>query len=150
MLGQLQSLLIRNLIGLIGLVMTGCGSMPSEEQKLACGQQCLKNGENCSQFFARKNEERRLDFEQARENYWMCMRRYPTAKSVAETPCIAPPPNAVKYDTCGQELEECMAACKTTLDEVATFSNPSPDMAQRDQRTLPNAPEEPGGGSGPR
>ncbi len=133
---------MRKLVALLALLTGGCGSMPSEEQKLACGQQCLKNGENCSQFFARKNEERRLDFEQARENYWMCMRRYPSARSVAETPCIAPPPNAVKYDTCGQELEECMAACKTTLDEVATFSNPSSDSARGGHRTLPNPPED--------
>ena len=43
--------------------------------KLACGQVCLSNGESCSQFFGKRNAETRMHFEQAKQNYWICLRK---------------------------------------------------------------------------
>ena len=107
------------------LLLCGCSLFSVEapltpDQKAICGQQCLGNGEQCSLFFARKNEEQRLLFEQAKENFWICLKKYPDAQSSA-TPCIAPVPEPERYDSCGPQLDACLAACQTTLEEVAAL-----------------------------
>jgi hypothetical protein len=92
--------------------------LPDDQYRLACGQQCLKNGEDCSHFFALKNEERRLNFEQAKANYWLCMRRFAGSPSESQNLCVAPGPQAEAYDHCGDDLQQCLAACPVTLDEL--------------------------------
>lgn len=103
----------------------GWFSEPTKEEKQACGRQCLKNGEGCSQFFAQKNERQRRDFEQAKENYWICLRKFPGAESRPDGPCLAPAPPAEAFDSCGPELDECLQTCQTTLDELAQDSKPA-------------------------
>lgn len=108
----------------LGLILCGCSWLnpttePDEESKAACGQQCLKNGEVCSQFFAKKNREQRLTFEQAKQNYWICLRKYPGFESSPNNPCVAPSPPAEEFDSCGQQLDECLESCQTNLDELA-------------------------------
>jgi hypothetical protein len=112
-------------LGLYGcaLMLSGCGglfpsALPDDRYRLACGQQCLKNGEECSHFFALKNEERRLNFEQAKTNYWICMRRYGDSRNASQNPCIAPGPLPEAYDHCGNDLEQCLSSCPVTLDEL--------------------------------
>ena len=108
----------------------GWFSEPTKEEKQACGRQCLKNGEGCSQFFAQKNEKQRRDFEQAKENYWICLRKFPGAESRPDGPCLPPPPPAEAFDSCGPELDECLQGCQTTLDELAQDAeSPSPTPA---------------------
>lgn len=101
----------------------GCGgffqtTLPDDRYRLACGQQCLKNGEDCSHFFALKNEERRLVFEQAKSNYWLCMRRFADSRTSSQNPCVAPGPVPEAYDHCGNDLEQCLSACPVTLEEL--------------------------------
>ncbi len=109
----------------IGLWLAGCaapsglGDDASPEHKAQCGQLCLKNGETCSQYFARRNEEQRLLFEQAKHNYWLCLRKYPGFDARPGGPCLAPPPPEEAYDSCGPQLDECLAGCGLTLDELA-------------------------------
>lgn len=105
------------------LAISGCGvftrsQLPDDGYRLACGQQCLKNGEDCSHFFALRNEERRLNFEQAKANYWLCMRRYADSHSKSQNPCLAPGPQPEAYDHCGDDLEKCLGACPVTLEEL--------------------------------
>ena len=119
----------------VGSVLSSCASLgwfsePTKEQKQACGRQCLTNGEGCSQFFAQKNEKQRRDFEQAKENYWICLRKFPGAESRPDGPCLPPPPPAEAFDSCGPELDECLQACQTTLDELAQDAeSPAPTSA---------------------
>ncbi len=113
--------------GAIPLILTGCSlfhreDSPSADQKAACGQQCLSNGEKCSAFFATKNEERRLLFEQAKQNFWICLKKYPGTESHPDNPCIAPSPEPEMFDSCGQQLDECLEACETNLDELAAVT----------------------------
>jgi hypothetical protein len=105
------------------LTLSGCSGIfqsapPDDQYRLACGQQCLKNGEDCSHFFALKNEERRLVFEQAKTNYWLCMRRYSNTRTTTQNPCVAPGPLPEAYDHCGDDLEQCLSGCPVTLDEL--------------------------------
>ncbi|MEN9680125.1 MAG: hypothetical protein RLZZ627_18 [Pseudomonadota bacterium] len=117
-------------LGLLGFVfgLTGCAGwfhaqMPDDGYRLACGQQCLRNGEDCSRFFAVKNEERRLAFEQAKANYWLCMRRYGDQSSSSRVPCLAPGPQPEAYDHCGNDLEQCLSRCPVTLEELPSLRN---------------------------
>ena len=89
----------------------------SQQQKIVCGQQCLKNGEVCSQFFGRKNEQQRLIFEQAKENYWLCLRKQDAGQTAS--PCLPPTPVTEQFDSCGAQLDACLESCKTTLEELA-------------------------------
>lgn len=128
--------------------MTGCAdflkpTIPENSYRLACGQQCLKNGENCSRFFALKNEERRIGFEQAKANYWLCMRRYSDQRSTSPVPCVAPGPLPEAFDHCGSELEQCLSACPVTLDEL-----PGLHGAGRQSVGLTNPAQPPQGPSG--
>ena len=112
------------LVVALGLILCGCSWLgptnePDEETKASCGQQCLKNGEVCSQFFAKKNREQRLTFEQAKQNYWICLRKYPGFESSPNNPCVAPSPPAEEFDSCGQQLDDCLESCRTNLDELA-------------------------------
>lgn len=105
------------------LILLGCSRffqppLPDDGYRLACGQQCLKNGEDCSHFFALKNEERRLSFEQAKSNYWLCMRRYADSRAESHNPCVAPGPQPEAYDHCGDDLQQCLVACPVTLEEL--------------------------------
>jgi len=110
----------------------GPATEPDEETKAACGHQCLKNGEVCSQFFAKKNREQRLTFEQAKQNYWICLRKYPGFESSPNNPCIAPSPPVEEFDSCGQQLDECLELCRTNLDELA--------QAAKKEETRPISP----------
>lgn len=89
----------------------------TQQQKIVCGQQCLKNGEVCSQFFGRKNEQQRLSFEQAKENYWLCLRKQEAGQTVSR--CLPPTPATEQFDSCGAQLDACLESCKTTLEELA-------------------------------
>lgn len=121
------------------LLLGGCslfatGDTDTDEQKAACGQQCLQNGEVCSQYFARRNEDQRRLFEQAKENYWLCLRKFPGAESRPDGPCLAPPPPEETFDSCGQQLDECLTDCQTSLDDLA-------DTLERLRRRPPARPE---------
>lgn len=114
---------VSSLIVGCALVLSGCTALfepplPDDRYRLACGQQCLTNGEDCSHFFALKNEERRLSFEQAKSNYWLCTRRYADSRSESPNPCIAPGPQPEAYDHCGDDLGKCLSACPVTLEEL--------------------------------
>lgn len=87
--------------------------------KLACGQVCLRNGESCSEFFGKRNAETRMLFEQAKQNYWICLRKYPGAEAGPRHPCIAPAPLPETFDDCGQQLDHCLLDCGTTLEEMS-------------------------------
>lgn len=102
-----------------GCSWTDMTTAPDEETKVACGQQCLKNGEVCSEFFAKKNREQRLTFEQAKQNYWICLRKYPGFESSPNNPCVVPVPPPEEFDSCGPQLDECLGLCHTSLDELA-------------------------------
>jgi hypothetical protein len=115
--------LVLGLTGCIGLFQP---EMPDESYRRACGQQCLKNGEDCSRFFALKNEERRLAFEQAKTNYWMCMRRFGDQKTPSSVPCLAPGPQPEAYDHCGNDLEQCLSKCPVTLEELPSLHGIGP------------------------
>ncbi len=115
---------------------------PDEGMKAVCGQQCLKNGEVCSQFFAKKNREQRLGFEQAKQNYWICLRKYPGFESSPNNPCIVPMPPSEEFDNCGQQLDDCLESCKTDLDEVAA-------SAKKAEVRLPAGPAYESGEVGP-
>ena len=122
---RLRCVMLRNwLFVAFSLILGGCSWLgstiePDEESRAACGQQCLKNGEVCSQFFAKKNREQRLTFEQAKQNYWICLRKYPGFEFSPNNPCVAPLPPAEEFDSCGQQLDDCLDSCRTSLDELA-------------------------------
>lgn len=127
---------------LASLLIPGCALLdrtesPTADQRAACGQQCLNNGERCSAFFAKKNEEQRLLFEQAKQNFWICLKKYPGAKSPADSPCLAPAPEPEMYDSCGQQLDECLEACGTTLDEVAELTQKRSEAARTPETPAP-------------
>lgn len=119
--------------GATALLLSGCtliesrDAPPTAEQKFACGRQCLANGEHCSAFFANKNEQQRLLFEQAKQNFWICLKKYQGAAHSEDNPCIAPVPAPEAFDTCGEQLDDCLAQCQTTLDEVAELSRRKPE-----------------------
>lgn len=128
--------------GLASLLLSGCALLdwtesPTADQRVACGQQCLMNGESCSAFFAKKNEELRLLFEQAKQNFWICLKKYPGAESRADSPCIAPVPEPEMYDSCGQQLDECLEACGTSLDEVAELTRQRSEAARTPEGPSP-------------
>lgn len=105
------------------LLFAGCGGfgdsgLPDDGYRLACGRQCLKNGEQCSQFFGIRNEESRLRFEQNKANYWLCKRRYSENQGVGDRLCVPPGPSSQMFDHCGHDLEECLAGCPVTLNEM--------------------------------
>ncbi len=133
----------------LALQLAGCAglfqpSLPDDRYRLACGQQCLKNGEDCSRFFALKNEERRVNFEQAKANYWICMRRYGDSKPSTQNPCVAPGPLPEAYDHCGTDLEQCLSACPVSLDELpGLHGSGSPKPSE----TLPAAGRSGGAGT---
>lgn len=107
----------------IVLLMGGCSAFLSEERapeslRGACGRLCLQNGENCSQFFARKNEENRRVFEQAKSNYWMCIKRYQGEAASQSITCVPPGPSPEQYDHCGADLDACLENCGISLDEL--------------------------------
>ena len=104
---------------LLGCAWTGMTTEPDEATKVSCGQQCLKNGEVCSEFFAKKNREQRLTFDQAKQNYWICLRKYPGFESSPNNPCVAPVPPQEEFDSCGPQLDECLGLCHTSLEELA-------------------------------
>ena len=120
--------------GAPALLLSGCALLsedgsPTAEQKIACGRQCLANGEHCSAFFANKNEQQRLLFEQAKQNFWICLKKYQGAAQPRDNPCIAPVPEPEAFDNCGEQLDGCLADCQTTLDEVAELSRRKPEAA---------------------
>lgn len=116
---------------------------PDESYRLACGHQCLKNGEDCSRFFALKNEERRLAFEQAKTNYWMCMRRYGDQKTASSVPCLAPGAQPEAYDHCGNDLELCLAQCPVTLEELPGLHG-APRQGREVNTLTPSSPHSAG------
>ena len=115
-----------------GMLLTGCAlwrgnDEPTPGQKAACGRQCLANGETCSAFFAQKNAERRELFEQSKQNFWLCRKKFPNADTQAGNLCLAPAPEPELFDDCGPQLDACLEACGTTLDEVAAAARePAP------------------------
>lgn len=115
-------------LGAFALWLSGCSLLhwgddsPSAEQKAACGQLCLSNGEKCSTFFAAKNEEQRLLFEQAKQNFWICLKKYPGKEVHPDIPCIPPTPAPEMFDSCGQQLDQCMESCDISLDELAELT----------------------------
>ena len=114
---------LRFLFMLSWLMMVGCQwlsgpDLPDDSYRLACGQQCLKNGEQCSQFFGVRNEETRINFEQSKANYWLCKKRFSESTNKGEDICIPPGPPSQTFDHCGKDLEECLAGCPITLDEL--------------------------------
>ena len=121
---QISSTISRALLLLTVLILlSACSTItpeeePTEDQRYLCGQQCLKNGESCSRFFAQKNQEKRLTYEQSKQNFWICLRKYPGAQSQAETPCIPPVPITEEFDSCGTQLDDCLTACRTSLEEI--------------------------------
>jgi hypothetical protein len=94
----------------------------SADVKLACGQVCLRNGEACSDFFGKRNAETRLLFEEAKQNYWICLRKYPGSETKPNHPCIAPAPMPETFDDCGPRLDQCLTDCGTSLDEMSQLS----------------------------
>lgn len=102
--------------------------------KLACGQVCLSNGESCSQFFGKRNAETRMLFEQAKQNYWICLRKYPGAEAGPHHPCIAPAPIPETFDDCGQQLDQCLKDCGTTLEEMSRVSKQKETQQQSDKQ----------------
>ena len=60
-----------------------------------------------------------MTFEQAKQNYWICLRKYPGFESSPNNPCVAPSPPAEEFDSCGQQLDDCLESCRTNLDELA-------------------------------
>lgn len=127
---------------LLGCSWTGMTTEPDEATKVACGQQCLKNGEVCSEFFAKKNREQRLTFEQAKQNYWICLRKYPGFESSPNNPCVAPVPPPEEFDSCGPQLDDCLELCQTSLDELAELMRREGARSRKSPtvETLPIAP----------
>lgn len=117
----------------ISVVMAGCASpgffgedLPDEVRRL-CGRQCLLNGAECSQFFARKNEERRQAFEQAKSNYWLCLKRFEGQTVPGEVACVPPGVPTEAFDHCGQDLDACFDGCGITLDELTATTQKEPN-----------------------
>ncbi|NDG88214.1 MAG: hypothetical protein EBY15_09775, partial [Gammaproteobacteria bacterium] len=57
--------ILASLIVFVAMTLVGCAGglpfeSPNEDQRGACGLQCLSNGQSCSQFYARINEAQRL------------------------------------------------------------------------------------------
>lgn len=98
-----------------------------EEVKRLCGQQCLLNGAECSQFFARKNEERRQAFDQAKSNYWLCLKRFEGQSERDGLACIPPGVPTETFDHCGQDLDACFNGCGITLDELSAQTQKAPN-----------------------
>lgn len=126
-------------IGLIWGLFSGCAGLFSEEKateslRLACGRLCLQNGENCSQFFARKSEEKRQVFEQAKSNYWLCLKRFDGEASA--TSCVPPGPVPEQYDHCGSDLEGCLEGCGTSLDEMNRLAARPVDQVMPEERNF--------------
>lgn len=125
----------------LGIYLAGCqGLWPSgedlpEEVRRLCGQQCLMNGAECSQFFARKNEERRQFFEQAKSNYWLCLKRFEGEPAAAGLSCVPPGSLTEQYDHCGPDLDACLLGCGISLEELS--KNPAPHNARGGQEEAP-------------
>lgn len=124
--------------GAFALMLSGCAPLqwmdsPSVEQKAACGQQCLSNGEKCSAFFAAKNEEQRLFFEQAKQNFWICLKKYRGTTAHSDIPCIPPAPAPEMFDSCGQQLDQCLESCEISLDELAELTHQQEQTVDRSQ-----------------
>ena len=122
--------ILASLLVFVALAFGGCaGGLPfqgpDEDQRRACGLQCLNNGQSCSQFYARFNEAQRLDYEQAKENYWICLRKYPGA-AVGQGPCITPLAKEHQFDQCGPDLDACLEQCGTDLQELEDFQRLAP------------------------
>lgn len=114
--------ILASLILFVAMTLLGCAGglpfeSPNEDQRHACGLQCLSNGQSCSQFYARINEAQRLDYEKAKENYWICLRKYPGAVQ-GQGPCITPLPKEHQFDQCGPDLDACLDQCGTNLQEL--------------------------------
>ncbi|NDE34619.1 MAG: hypothetical protein EB012_07180, partial [Gammaproteobacteria bacterium] len=62
----------------------------------------------------------RLDYEKAKENYWICLRKYPGAVG-GQGPCITPLPKEHQFDQCGPDLDACLDQCGTNLQELEDF-----------------------------
>lgn len=129
----------------LSLLFSGCAVLdwtesPTPDQRAACGEQCLANGERCSAFFAKKNEEQRLLFEQAKQNFWICLKKYPGAESRADSPCLAPVPEPEMYDSCGQQLDECLEGCGTSLEEVAELARKRSERSPMPTEPVSGAP----------
>lgn len=133
----------RVLAGLpLALGWAACSILPgkvdeaSPDLKLACGQVCLRNGEACSEFFGKRNAEARMLFEQAKQNYWICLRKYPGAEARPDHPCLAPAPAPETFDDCGQHLDQCLRDCGTSLEEMSRLSD---DREARSRSAKPPA-----------
>ena len=119
--------ILASLIVFVSLAFGGCAGelpfeSPNEDQRRACGLQCLNNGQSCSQFYARINEAQRLDYEKAKENYWICLRKYPGAAG-GRGLCITPLPKEHQFDQCGPDLDACLEQCGTHLQELEDFQS---------------------------
>ena len=110
--------------------MLGWLDSPTQEQKAACGEQCLANGERCSQYFSGRLQNRQMEFERAMQNYQICLRKFAGTRSPGDTPCIGPQPQGDEFDNCGQQLDECLDACDVTLDDIADAVRRRNEQAQ--------------------
>lgn len=87
--------------------------------RIACGQQCIRTGDQCQKFLGTGQESSRFEYGSAWASHWDCKKKSGGDDGKAnEVVCVPPATSTPPLDYCSKVVDECLAGCPVTREEV--------------------------------